>query len=60
MPRSKNRKPRKAATLATSETTRRQASRRVTTDQIKPRAGIDRHKRVDTRPPKFPGKLGGR
>ena len=59
MPR-KSSKGRKATPLATSETQRRQAARKVSADQVKPQAGLDRHKRADVRPPKFPGRLGGR
>ena len=60
MPRSKTRKPRKAASLSASDTQRRTSGRKVAVDDLKPQAGLNRRKRMDLRPPKFPGRLGGR
>ena len=58
MPRSKTRKPK---VLTKSDVTRRAVPRRqVNPGQTRPPAGLDRRNRPDVRPPKFPGRLGGR
>ena len=60
MPRSKTRKPRKAANTAMTDTLRRQPRRNPFRDAGNPHQGMARRKRPDMRPPKFPGRLGGR
>lgn len=61
MPR-KTRKPRKARTLSLStDQLRRQAARAALTPQSQRQdAAQPRRRRPDLRPPKFPGRLGGR
>ena len=56
MPR-KTRKPRKRATSPVSQDT---ARRQVRAAQARPQRGLSRGPRINLRPPKFPGRLGGR
>lgn len=58
MPRSKSRKSKSAKP---SDITRRAARRcQVNPGQTRAPIGLDRRTRPDVRPPKFPGRLGGR
>ena len=60
MPRSKSRRQRKPALSPVVETRRNAGAPRLQKAAVKPAPGLDRHRRPDLRPPKFPGRLGGR